>query len=289
MKNCNRPAGTARYLRSFLPAAGFLITALSLSGTAHAQGDLMLFPKRIVFDGTRKTQEINLANSGKDTARYILSVVQIRMKEDGSFENITEPDPGQQFADKFFRIFPRNVVLPPNEAQTVKVQLINTSELQPGEYRSHIYVRAEEEKTPLGEDDKVKDSKAISVNIKAVFGISIPVIIRSGETSARISISELSLVQEPETPPTAKFTFHREGNMSTYGDVSIDHIAPDGKITRVGTANGLSVYTPTLQRHISLPLNKPAGLDLHSGSLLVTYQYSGQKAESKMVLHPPVP
>jgi P pilus assembly chaperone PapD len=128
----------------------FLIISVLLSATSLAQGDLLLYPKRIVFEGSKRTQDLNLANSGKDTARYILSVVQIRMKEDGSFETITEPDPGQNFADKYFRIFPRNVVLPPNEAQTVKVQLINTGELQPGEYRSHLYVRAEAEKAPLG-------------------------------------------------------------------------------------------------------------------------------------------
>jgi len=86
-----------------------LISSFTLLDTtrAMAQGDLMLFPKRIIFEGSKRSQEINLANSGKDTARYILSVVQIRMKEDGSFENITEPDPGQNFADKYFRIFQR--------------------------------------------------------------------------------------------------------------------------------------------------------------------------------------
>lgn len=289
MKNCN-PAARYGYRKPvILLLVSFLFLAQCLPVTVTAQGDLMLFPKRIVFEGSKKSHEINLANSGKDTARYILSVVQIRMKEDGSFENITEPDPGQQFADKFFRIFPRTVVLPPNEAQTVKVQLINTGELQPGEYRSHIYVRAEEEKKPLGEEETEKDTKTISVKIKAVFGLSIPVIIRSGETRAKINISDLSLLQDAENPPTLKFTFQREGNMSTYGDVAIDHIAPDGKVTRVGAANGLSVYTPTAKRHFSLALNKPAGVDFHKGSLLVTYQYAGQSAESKMVLHPPSP
>ena len=82
----------------------FIFLFSILAHNAFAQGDLMIYPKRIVFEGAKRSQEINLANSGKDTARYVLSVVQIRMKEDGSFEQITEPDPGQVFADKFFRI-----------------------------------------------------------------------------------------------------------------------------------------------------------------------------------------
>ena len=255
-------------------------TSLLLSSKASlAQGDLMLFPKRIVFEGSKKSQEINLANSGKDTARYILSVVQIRMKEDGSFETITEPDPGQNFADKYFRIFPRNVVLPPNEAQTVKIQLINTGELQPGEYRSHLYVRAEEEKKPLGEEEAPSDTKSISVKLKAIFGISIPVIIRSGNNTSVVSISDVSFLQEKETLPSLKFTFNRNGNMSVYGDVAVDYISPEGKSVRVSTANGLSIYTPVAKRNFNLVLNKLPGVDYHKGSLRVTYHYSAANAE----------
>lgn len=287
MKNCTHPCIS---FPRFAPASAFfiLLAMLLQASPLRAQGDLMLFPKRIVFDGSKKSQEINLANSGKDTARYLLSVVQIRMKEDGSFETITEPDPGQQFADKFFRIFPRTVVLPPNEAQTVKVQLINSGEIQPGEYRSHIYVRAEEEKKPLGEEETEKDTKTISVKIKAVFGISIPVIIRSGENTSKVNISDVSFVQESGTPPSVKFTLNREGNMSTYGDVTVDYLSADGKQVRVGTANGLSVYTPTSRRHFNLQLSQVPGVDFRHGSLQVSYQYNGakdnQRAESRIVL-----
>lgn len=288
MQNNTPTRNQLKHFHKGLLAVIFFMVCSLCSTTSTAQGDLMLFPKRIVFDGSKKTQEINLANSGKDTARYILSVVQIRMKEDGSFENITEPDPGQNFADKYFRIFPRNVVLPPNEAQTVKVQLINTGEMQPGEYRSHLYVRAEEEKKPLGEEEAPKNLKNISVVIKAVFGMSIPVIIRSGENTSKVSISDLSFVQEKETPATVKFTFNREGNMSVYGDVSVDYISPEGKVIRVGDANGLSVYTPTSKRNFNLALNNLAGVDFHKGSLVINYKYAAantsMKAESKITL-----
>ena len=288
MKNNTLIRNRVKHFQIGLLSVVFFTVCSLYSTTSMAQGDLMLFPKRIVFEGAKKSQEINLANSGKDTARYILSVLQIRMKEDGSFETITEPDPGQNFADKYFRIFPRNVVLPPNEAQTVKVQLVNTGEMQPGEYRSHLYIRAEEEKMPLGEDEAPKDSKNISVIIKAVFGISIPVIIRSGENTSKVSISDVSFIQEKETPATVKFTFNRDGNMSVYGDVSVDYISPEGKIIRVGSASGLSVYTPTNKRNFNLALNNLSGVDLHKGSLQVNYRYTAanasQRAESKIVL-----
>lgn len=266
-------------IHSGLACLAFLLIAIFNSLPSLAQGDLLLYPKRIVFEGSKRSQDLNLANSGKDTARYLLSVVQIRMKEDGSFETIAEPDPGQNFADKYFRIFPRNVVLPPNEAQTVKIQLINTGELLPGEYRSHLYIRAEDEKRPLGEEEPKNDSASIAVKLVAVFGISIPVIIRSGESTASVSLSDVSFQQAKDTTPVVKFAFNRSGNMSVYGDVAVDYISPEGKSIQVGIVNGLAVYNPTSKRYFSLALNKIPGVDYHRGSLRVTYRYDAPKAE----------
>ena len=99
--------------------------------------------------------DLNLANTGKDSATYAISIVQIRMKEDGGFETITEPDQGQRFADRNIRFFPRSVTLGPNEAQVVKVQLMKTNELTEGEYRSHFYFRAVPKSNPLGEEAPV--------------------------------------------------------------------------------------------------------------------------------------
>jgi hypothetical protein len=249
----------------------FFCALLFLSTGVNAQGDLLLFPKRIVFEGSKKSQTLNLANSGKDTVRYLISVVQVRMKEDGGFETISQPDSGQQFADKYFRFFPRNVVLAPNEAQSVKIQLINTAALEPGEYRSHMYLRAEPDKKPLGEEEMRKDSAAISVQLVAVFGISIPVIVRKGESTTKVSISGGSFQLNKDSIPSLKLTFNRTGNMSAYGDISVDHISLQGKVTRIGTAKGMALYAPNPLRHFNLLLDKNAGADYHKGRLRIAY------------------
>jgi len=247
----------------------FAITCASLR--LCAQGDLLLYPKRIVFEGSKKSQTLNVANTGKDTVRYLISVVQMRMKEDGSFESINNPDSAQKFADKYFRFFPRNVVLGPNESQTVKMQLINTAQLAAGEYRSHLYFRAEPEKKPLGEETTVKDTSAISVKLVAVFGISIPVIIRLGESSTRVTISNASFQLKGDSIPSLKLSFARNGNMSAYGDISVDHISIQGKVTQVAIAKGMALYTPNLLRHFTLQLDKSRSIDYKKGRLRITY------------------
>jgi hypothetical protein len=273
--------------RYFFPF--FFVAMIVGTFKTSAQGDLLLFPKRIVFEDAKRSQTLNLANSGKDTVRYIISVVQYRMKEDGGFEAISRPDSGQQFADKYFRIFPRSVVLAPNEAQSVKIQLINTNGLEAGEYRSHIYFRAEADKKPLGEDEINKDTSAISVSLVAVFGISIPVIIRIGESTTSVNLSDASVELQKDSTPVLKITFNRSGNMSVYGDITVDHISPKGKLTHIGTAKGVALYAPNGLRHFNLLLDKNAGIDYHKGTIQVSYTTQAdvkpvKMAETELVL-----
>ncbi|WP_343667967.1 hypothetical protein [Chitinophaga sp.] len=240
----------------------------------QAQGNLLITPRRVVFEGGKKIQELNLANNGADTARFVISMVEIRMNEDGSFENITVPDSGQQFASDFLRFFPHSVTLPPREAQVVKLQLQHTADLEPGEYRSHIYFRAVPNQKPLGAEKTLEDSQTISIKLIPVFGISIPVVIRVGENNATASISDLSLSMD--TIPRLNVTFHRAGNMSVYGNVSVDHISPNGKVTPIGFIKGVAVYTPNRKRQLRIALAKVNGINYHAGKLRVSYHEDSQ-------------
>ncbi len=237
---------------------------------AYSQGDLLITPRRVVFEGSMRSVDLNLANIGKDSARYAISLVQIRMNENGTFETITEPDPGQRFADRNLRYFPRSVNLGPNESQVVKVQLTRQNQLSQGEYRSHFYFRAIPMETPLGEAEIVQDTSTISIVLKPVFGITIPVIIRVGESTTRVTISDLSLKRNKDQQ-VLSLVLNRTGNMSVYGDLAVDHISPAGTVTRVGIANGVAVYTPNPRRVFSLILSGTENIDLGSGKLRVSF------------------
>jgi hypothetical protein len=237
----------------------------------NGQGNLLITPRRIVFEGSKKSIDLNLANTGQDTATYAISLVQIRMKEDGGFELITDPDPGQRFADKYIRFFPRSVTLGPNEAQVVKVQLTRTNDLRDGEYRSHFYFRSVPKARPLGEKDAAQDTTSISVRLTPIFGITIPVIIRVGGSTTNVSITDLAFKTVNDTIPRFSFVFNRTGNMSVYGDITVDYISTQGKITRVGVANGVAVYTPNTLRQFQFNLNIVPGVDFRSGTLRVIY------------------
>ncbi len=252
--------------------AGLILLQVFFPFIAKAQGDLLVTPRRVVLDGRKRSMDLSLANIGKDTATYTISFVQIRMTEEGTFETITEPDEGQKFASPFLRFFPRSVTLRPDEVQTIKIQATGTRELEPGEYRSHLYFRAVPRDKPLGEETPAQnDPSTISIKLIPVFGITIPVIVRVGEPSADVTLSDISLTFEKDTIPRIGFTFNRSGDYSVYGDITIDHIATGGTVTRVGVANGVAVYTPNARRRFEFNLMNLQEVNFTQGKLRITY------------------
>lgn len=256
-----------------------IVISILSSAEVMGQGNLLITPRRVVFEGQKRTEELNLANTGQDSARYNVSIVQYRMKEDGLFEEITTPDPGQNFADKNIRFFPRSVTLGPNEAQVVKMQLTRTDQLTPGEYRSHVYFRSVPKETALGEEKVKKDTSGISVKLVPIFGITIPVIIRVGQSTTKTTLSDLKLSIVNDTTVRLKITFNRTGNMSVYGDVRVDYISQQGPPVTIGTVKGIAVYTPNDKRVFVMDLDKKAGVNYHTGSLHLTYSSQSDKPE----------
>lgn len=254
----------------FLFSAIILLSVIS-SSTVLAQGNLLITPRRVVFEGNKRTQDLNLANTGVDSAKYNVSIVQYKMMEDGSFKEITEPEEGQRFADPFLRFFPRTVTLAPNEAQVVKMQLIKTNQLQPGEYRSHVYFRAVPKETALGSQEINQDTTSIGVKLTPIFGITIPVIIHVGESDTKVNLTDLKMETVSDTIPRLQFAFNRTGNMSVYGDIKVEHVSPLSVVTPVGIVRGVAVYTPNAIRRFQMDLDRKAKVDYRSGRLKVTY------------------
>ncbi|RBL91207.1 molecular chaperone [Chitinophaga flava] len=254
-----------------------MLSLLLNAASVQAQGDLMIYPKRVIFDGSKRTQDLALANSGKDTATYLVSFVQIRMKEDGSFENIEQPDSGQLFASNNLRVFPRTVTIAPKESQAVKLQVINTGNLPPGEYRSHVYFRAVPPPIPAGEIPVAKDTNNLEVKLVPVFGVTIPVIIRIGTDSTTTSISDMDTDLSDPKKPQVLFSINRSGNMSTYGDLTIDYVSLTGQRTRAAFVKGVAVYTPLLKRKLRIELDATSKLNYHQGKLEVNFESNAGK------------
>jgi hypothetical protein len=259
-----------------------MIFILGLCYSSLAQGDLLITPSRVVFEGSKQKEEVNLVNTGKDTATYSISFVQYNMKEDGSFVLIEKPDSGQMFAEPFLRIFPRQVTLAPGEPQVIIVQFRRKPDMADGEYRSHLYFRSEKNYLPLGIKNKGKDTTLVSIQLIPIFGMSIPVIIRTGIGKGISTLSNPKLETYQDTIQTLKFTLNRTGNISVYGDILVQYIPLQGKPYQVGTIAGIGVYTNLSRRNIAIRLKNISGKLLANGKLKIQYISNG---ESKKVVY----
>jgi hypothetical protein len=252
-----------------------LILLLGISVSTRAQGDLLITPKRVVFEGNKQREELNLVNTGKDTATYSISFLQYLMQEDGSILIIDKPDSGQMFADPYLRIFPRTVTLAPGEPQVISLQCRRKPDMQEGEYRSHLYFRSEKDYNPLG-TTKSKDTTKLSVQLIPIYGMSIPVIIRSGAVNVNTTLKDLHLESQKDEAQNLTLTIHRSGNISIYGDILIQFIPAKGKPYQIGAVRGVGVYTNINKRTVSVKLKNTPGMPFSNGKFKVQYVSNGE-------------
>lgn len=261
----------------FFSRSCFIFCVLCILGVvrfpAFAQGDLLIYPKRLVFEGTQnRVQVLNMNNKGKDTATYKLSFIENRMDQDGKFEIIAEPDPDQQFASPYLRFYPRTITLAPNETQVIKVQLIRASDLRPGEYRSHLYLRPVIKAEALEERaGTTVNPNEVSLNLKPVYGISVANIVRVGKPEVQIEVTNMAFEKFNDSIPLISMDFQRSGSASSYGDLSVHHISLEGRETLVGEMKGFAVYTPGSLRKARMKLKDIEGVNYESGVLRLRY------------------
>jgi len=265
---------------------GFVLGLFALitgfSQVVSAQGNLLVAPIRVVFEGAKQKEDLNLTNIGQDTAIYLISFIQYKMKEDGSFLQLENADSVMTRSDKYLRIFPRKVVLPPGESQTIRMQYRKPTDLKEGEYRSHLYFRAEKEASALGMNTANADTTRMSVSITPVFGISIPVIIRNGNLDYKMSLTDLALTTVNDTVSSLTFNINRAGLRSSYGNLKVTFVPAVGKAFDVGMANGVGVYTDLSARKFNMYIRNKVDQKLKNGKLVITYSTTREDGDKEL-------
>lgn len=238
---------------------------------AMGQGSLLVTEKRVVLEGRQKKAMINIVNVGNETTTYKVSFKEKIMNEDGSFTALEAADSGLMCASPFLRIYPRTITLAPGEPQVVMLQYRRTADMQAGEYRSHLWFKQIENQKPLGTEEPKTESNELSFNIKALVGLSIPVIIRTGEQELNVSLDDLALFTSSDFDTYFTFIIRREGNVSVYGDLKAEYIPVKGKPYQIGAKNGLAVYTSIEKRRVAIKLDITPGMNLKKGTIKLTY------------------
>lgn len=237
---------------------------------ANADASILVAPTRITLEPGERVGQVTVMNNGGQPVTLRISFVNYHMRADGSFVKADKPVPGEHFADAFLQYAPRRIHLEPGEGQVVRV-LARPPAGAPAEYRTHMQFQTEPSTLPRQDTDQSGGDKGeFSVKLIPLYGVSIPVIVRTGELTATTRIDGLS-VRGSGSEPVATFRLHRKGNRSIYGDIRL-YLTPRGGEERlVGEMLGLAVYPPLDQRQVEVPFNKLERAFLPSGRLRVEY------------------
>lgn len=252
-----------------------LVATLGAVSPHPALADIMLYPTRVVIEGGKRSAQVEIINRGQEPETYRIAIVNRRMTELGEIILAETVQPGEQFADTMLRYTPRQVTLQPGASQTVRISVRKPADLAQGEYRSHLQFDRIADTPGLADLETATTASAkneVSIVLKTLIGASIPVIVRHGQTSASVTLDSLHVeAGRAGTAPELGFTFRREGNRSVYGDVVATYVAPGEKPVVIGSATGIAVYVPNVERKARLPLKPPEGLLLHGGEIQLRY------------------
>ncbi len=256
-------------------------------------GGLMVTPSRLEFKDKITSQEVKLINKSDETVTYRISLQHLRMNENGEYKEIAAEDTNvkEKFADDLLRFSPRKITLKPNEVQTIRIALKKSDTIENGEYRSHILFR-EEPSADFKQANNVegaakKDDKKISVVLKPLFGISIPVIVSKGDVKAISSIENLAVKTDPKdkSKKSLSVDLKRSGDASLFGNILVSFKQnKTGKEYDVGSLNAVSVFFPYEKRNASVNLELPKDVNLSDGVLNVKYVTRAEDSNAKKIL-----
>jgi len=234
---------------------------------ARAQdAGIVVSPTYVLFDGRVRTQSVTLMNRGNTSQTYRISIVNRSMVPSGELVPIDHPAEGESFAGEFVRYSPHEIVLPPGKPQVVRFMVQTPADAPDGEYRSHIlFQELPSDSVP---DVALQDKgTGLTVNVRAIFGITIPIVIRRGTLTASAKLSDLRLVQLKDNTPGVDLKINRSGSRSLRGNLTV---LVDG--APVGHLNSVGVFLSTPYREVVVPITAP--VDLKGRRVDVQFQES---------------
>lgn len=256
----------------------YLLTALLLivvfSLVLEVEANVTVNPTRLILENGQRSATIKLINPDDQTATYRVSLINLEMNQSGDIEELETADSSEKrlesyYAEDLLRYSPRQVVLPPRQAQIVRVQLMLPPGLEAGEYRAHMLFQEISTQSDVENDGET----GINIALRAIYGVSIPIIVRQGETWAELEMSDLKLRENRETGiPELSLTINRSGNQSEYGDIEVSFTDDSGEKTLIAAVRGTAIYTDVEKRDYKIGLKNTEDIVLEDGVLEVVYK-----------------
>lgn len=277
---------TLNRARRFALAALFAGTLL---GQAHA--DALVSPIRSLLQTPGETVTVTLRNPSDGPRTYRLGWVEYTQTVAGVGGPIQSGAPvPHPVASPHLRLTPRQITVPPNSNQTVRVQFRPDGTLAPGEYRSHLLFEVIPElSTPVGRQTMGGGADGITLQVDMQMSVAVPIVVRHQTTTIpQVGIAKIEPRIDPNgQAPSLMVTLNQQGPTSAYGRVIVDlQQSASQDVIRIGAADGVSIFPDVGRREIPIPLDPR--YPIRSGSLLRvsfegTAEYAGRVWDSQIL------
>jgi len=272
-----RPFATLATALALL-AGGFCGSAAAQPTPTSTTGAFLnLTPKRLTFDRGRRNGAVFLVNQGSNPVTVDIALVDRVMLPDGQIAALDSTErqaevqavsPALKSARQLLQVSPRRVVLQPGRPQTVRVRLSTLPDVSAGEHRSHLTITT----LPPPDTGETAESAAagggpgaLRFQIAAVYGLSIPVIVRPADpdVSARLENARVDYADAPANgdQPARQVALValdvvRGGSSSVYGNFEVRVAGAPKSAEPLGIARGVGVYPEVARRAVRIPLTR---------------------------------
>lgn len=270
-------------MKSFITFLTLCFVLLLAPLSAFAQSTILFVsPSRVQIASDENIASINVANQSEEERRYDLTVVDQVMNEDGL---TSRKETFDYSAKRMLRFVPKRFTLKPGERQIVRVMARRPQDLPDGDYHSHLLFR----EVPLGQKSKAdieaeRSEQKVQFEIRALYGIAVPVIVQKGAISSDIDLGNAYYVPASDGAPAhLAVELERSGNAEGAGRLYVEYVPGEGgEPVEVTPSLWIPIYreVDTLTKRIPLA-NLPEGVNLSSGKIVLTLVEGADKREDE--------
>jgi len=240
---------------------GLLALAFLIFGivSASAQADMLISPTRAALDTNDRTTELVLRNTSDGSRTYRLGWEDKRVVDENGTYEMVKDDENWPSAAEMIRFSPRQITVGPGENQTVRLSLRPPSDLEPGEYRSHLRLQVVSEESEPTSTMEMEDLNREGVGFRLFMqmSFSIPVVVRHEIDAPEVSISNIKVVpgEGNDRGMSLEVELARTGAASSYGEIVVemqkDQSSP---VERIGRKSGVYVFHETDRKKVTVRL-----------------------------------
>ena len=248
-----------------------------------AYGDMLVSPIRGLLQQPGESMSFVLRNPTNGSRSYRLEWGEYAQNESGVGALIPHGAvvPHGR-ASPHLRVTPRQITVPPNSNQTVRVSFQPQPGLAPGEYRSHLVFRVIPEVSAPAATQTIGggNPQGAALVVDMQLSVSVPVVVRhqlSGLAQVKIDALTPKAPTKPGEGAALALTLLHQGPSSSFGRVVVEHLRDQASPpSRIGLIQNISVFPDVGRRSLIIPLAPEANLS--SGLLRISYEGTDEYA-----------